>query len=150
MNVERLNKVVHVIRFWPFISEALGSISDKVREEVDPITLQKTLINLVVDADHAWMGIAFDTGTPIAFGVLQECTPEFDTKRYFVVRWFYHAPSRFDATIALMETFETWARGQKIERYAVTTRRSNGKAIACFQSARYGFGKAFLTFEKEL
>ena len=111
---------------------------------------KKTLISLVTDNEHAWLGMAFDNGEPVAFGVLQECTPEFDTKRYFVVRWFYHTPSRFDATLALMESFETWAKLQGIQRYAVTTRRSNGKAIACFQSARYGFSKAFLTFEKEL
>lgn len=150
MNIQRLTKVVHVVHFWDFIFSSLKSISDKVREDVDEHVLQKTLISLVVNQERAWIGIAFDAGDPLAFGVVQECTPEFDTNRCFVVRWFFHTPSRFDATVALMEAFESWARSQGIQRYAVTTRRSNGKAIACFQSAKYGFGKAFLTFEKEL
>jgi hypothetical protein len=150
VKIERLTKVVHVIHYWDFILKSLSSISDKVREDVDEVVLQKTLIGLVADNEHAWLGIAFDQLEPIAFGVVQECTPEFDPNRCFVVRWFYHMPSRFDATVALMEEFERWAREQKIQRYAVTTRRSNGTAIRCFQSARYGFGKAFLTFEKEL
>lgn len=150
MKIERLTKVVHVVRFWDFIHKALSSISDKAQENVDTVILQKTLISLVVDHEHAWIGIAFDDLEPIAFGVVQECTPEFETKRSFLVRWFYHSPTRFDATIALMEGFEQWAHDNKISRYAITTRRSNGTAIRCFQSARYGFGKAFLTFEKEL
>ena len=150
MNIERLTKVVHVVHYWDFIFSALSSISDKVREDIEETLLKKTLINLVTDSDHSWIGIAFDGGEPIAFGVVQECTPEFDPKRSFVVRWFYHAPSRFDATLALMTAFEKWAKENHIQRYAVTTRRSNGTAIRCFQSARYGFGKAFLTFEKEL
>jgi len=150
MNIERLTKVVHVVHFWEFILSSLMSISDKVREDMDEQVLQKTLISLVVNQDRSWIGIAFDNGTPLAFGVVQECTPEFDPNRCFVVRWFYHTPSRFDATVALMNAFETWAKSQGIQRYAVTTRRSNGKAIACFQSTKYGFGKAFLTFEKEL
>jgi hypothetical protein len=150
LKTERLTKVVHIVRFWDFILGALQSIATKTREDIDETVLKKTLINLVVDQDKAWLGIAFDKGEPIAFAVVQECTPEFETKRCMVVRWFYHCSSRFDATIALMDTFESWAKTQQITRYAVTTRRSNGEAIRCFQSARYGFGKAFLTFEKEL
>ena len=150
MTIERFTKVLHIVHFWNYISEALASISTMVRDGVDIEILRKTLFSLVVDHDHAWVGMAFDDTTPVAFGVVQECTPEFDTHRYFVVRWFYHTPSRFDATIALMNEFEKWAKAQGIQKYAVTTRRSNGKAIRCFQSARYGFGKAFLTFEKDI
>lgn len=151
MRVERLLKVVHVIRFRTFILEALASIADKVKDDVNEEVTMKTLINLVVDHDRAWLGIVFDEmQDPVSFAVVQDCTPEFDSSRQFVVRWFYHAPSRFDATIELMTAFEGWAKIHGIKRYSVTTRRSNGTAIRCFQSARYGFGKAFLTFEKDL
>ena len=151
MQVIRLTAVAHVIHYWGFISESLGAISSKMREPWNEEVAKKTMINLVIEHQHAWIGLTIDTmGTPLAFAALQECTPEFDTSRYFVVRWFYHTPSRFQATIPLMEAFETWGRINNIKTYAVTTRRSAGEAIKCFQSARYGFKKAFLTFEKDL
>ena len=150
MKVERLTKVVHIVRFWDFITEAWNTISDKVEAGLSLEVVRKTLISLVVEHDSAWIGVVFDGSVPLAFGVVQECTPQFEPDRSFVVRWFYHSPQHFDASIALMTAFETWAKSQGIKRYAVTTRRSNGKAIRCFQSSKYGFGKAFLTFEKEL
>lgn len=151
MRVVRLTAVAHVIHYWTFISEALASISDKVREPWNEEFVKKTMINLVVIEDRCWTGITIDSmGVPLAFGVVQECTPEFDDKRYFVVRWFYHSPSKFPATIALMTAFEDWAKSHNISTYAVTTRRSAGEAIKCFQSAQFGFKKCFLTFEKQL
>lgn len=151
MRVHRLTAVAHVFHYWDFISEALASISDAVREPWDKDFVQKTMVNLVVDQEHVWIGVTIDPlGVPLAFGVVQECTPEFDSVRYFVVRWFYHSPTKFEATLALRDAFETWAKAHGIKRYAVTTRRSAGRAIQCFQSSRYGFKKAFLTFEKDL
>lgn len=151
MRVIRLTSVAHVIHYWDFITEALTSISTKLAEPFDEDTVKKTMINLVVDRERSWSGITIDLmGVPLAFGVVQECTPEFDAHRYFVVRWFYHTPSKFDATILLMNAFEEWARAHYVDRYAVTTRRSAGEAIKCFQSKQFGFKKCFLTFEKEL
>jgi hypothetical protein len=151
MQVMRLTSVAHVIHYWDFIAEALMSISEKMRDPFDEELVRKTMINLVVDLEHAWLGITIDNmGIPLAFGVVQECTPDFDEHRYFVVRWFYHTPCKFDATLTLMTAFETWAKEHKIERYAVTTKRSAGEAIKCFQSKQFGFRKCFLTFEKEL
>lgn len=151
MNVLRLTNNAYVFRYWDFLSESLRSISDKVREPFDEEFVRKTLVNLVVDHDHAWLGITLDSmGVPLAFGCTQECTPQFATERYFVVRWFYHTPGRFDATLALMEAFEQWCKSNNVHHYAVTTRRSAGEAIKCFSSSRYGFKKAFLTFEKEI
>lgn len=151
MQVLRLTTTVYVFRYWDFLQESLSSISDKVREPFDKEFVQKTLINLVVDHEHAWLGIVMDPmGVPLAFGCAQECTPMFSTERYFVVRWFYHTPGKFEATLKLMSAFEDWAKENHISHYAVTTRRSAGEAIKCFSSARYGFKKAFLTFEKSL
>jgi len=151
MKVLRLTTSVYVFHFWDFLSTSLKSISDKTRELYDDEFVRKTLVNLVVDHEHAWLGITLGPmGEPLAFACLQECTPMFSTERYFVVRWFYHTPGQFEATQALMQGFEEWAKANGISHYAVTTRRSAGEAIKCFQSSRYGFKKAFLTFEKQL
>jgi len=151
VKVIRLTAVAHVIHYWDFLAASLQSISDKVREPFDEDFVRKTLVNLVVDHDHAWVGITINNmGEPLAFGCAQECTPAFSKDRYFVVRWFYHSAGKFEATVALMTGFEQWAKDHDIKYYAVTTKRSAGEAIKCFSSARYGFKKAFLTFEKQL
>lgn len=151
MNVVRLTNSALVFHYWDFIAEAMGSISDKCREPFDRDFVLKTLINLVVDNNTSWVGITIDSmGVPLAFGCTQDCTPAYSKTRSFVVRWFYHTPGRFDATLTLMSAFEDWAKIHGISTYAVTTRRSAGEAIKCFTSSRYGFKKSFLTFEKEL
>jgi hypothetical protein len=151
MKVVRLTTTVYVVHYWDFLETALSTISEKSREPFEKDFVQKTLINLVVDHDHAWLGVVIDSvGNPLAFGCAQECTPQYSNDRYFVIRWFYHTPGRFDATVTLMTAFETWCKSNNIFRYAVTTRRSAGEAIKCFSSTRYGFKKAFLTFEKDL
>ena len=151
MKIIRLTAVAHVIHYWDFLASSLLSISDKVREPFDEEFVRKTMVNLVVEHEHAWVGVAIDDmGVPLAFGCAQECTPLFSKDRFLVVRWFYHTPGKFEATITLMQAFEDWAKTTGISYYAVTTRRSAGEAIKCFSSARYGFKKAFLTFEKEL
>jgi hypothetical protein len=151
VKVIRLTAVAHVIHYWDFLAASLQSISDKVREPFDEDFVRKTLVNLVVDHNHAWVGITINNmGEPLAFGCAQECTPAFSKDRYFVVRWFYHSAGKFEATVALMTGFEQWAKDRDIKYYAVTTKRSAGEAIKCFSSARYGFKKAFLTFEKQL
>jgi len=151
MKVLRITAAVYVFHFWAYLSKSLTLISDKSREPFDEDFVRKTLIHLAVDHDHAWVGITLDNmGQPVSFCCVQECTPMFSVERYFVVRWFYHTPGQFDATLALMQGFEEWAKAQGISHYAVTTRRSAGEAIKCFQSSRYGFKKAFLTFEKQL
>ena len=151
MKVIRLTAVAHVIHYWDFLASSLASISDKVREPFDEDFVRKTLVNLVVDHECSWVGITIDNmGIPLAFGCAQECTPKFSKDRFFVVRWFYHSAGKFEATVALMTAFEEWAKKHGIAYYAVTTRRSAGEAIKCFSSSRYGFKKAFLTFEKQL
>lgn len=151
MNVIRLTTVAQIIRYRDFINNSLASISDKTREPFDDIKTLKTLVNLVVDQQRAWIGVALDESLmPWAFAVLQECTPEFDDNRYFVVRWFYHHPGQHVATTSLMAAFEQWARDNNIFTYAVTTRRSAGEAIRCFAAPRYGFHRHFWTFEKTL
>lgn len=151
MKVLRLTTSVYVIHFWDYLKSSLSSISDKTREPFDEEFTLKTLIHLVGDHEHAWLGLTLGPmGEPLGFACLQECTPMFSTERYFVVRWFYHTPGQFEATLCLMAGFEEWAKAHNISHYAVTTRRSAGEAIKCFQSARYGFKKAFLTFEKQL
>lgn len=151
MKANRLLTVAHVIHFWGFISDSFRIISQKSREPFDEEKVKKTLFHLVTEHDHAWVGITLDEhGDPLAFAVAQECTPEFETHRYFVIRWFYHNPDYFHATNLLQTLFEQWLHDLGGATYAVTTRRSAGEAIRCFSSAKYGFKKAFLTYEKDI
>jgi hypothetical protein len=151
MKVLRLSRVVDVVRLWPFFTEGFNANGVRAREEVDLIFAQKTLYALVVDHISAWIAVSYDeTGDPVAFAVLQECTPPFSTTRRFVVRWFFHSNDNFLATKTLMDAFETWAREQGIVSYAVTTKRDSGAAIRCFQSNKFGFVKSHVTFEKVL
>jgi hypothetical protein len=147
----RLTKVVEVIRLWDFFEEGFKSIATKSKQSVDLVIAKKTVLDLVVDTESAWIGVSYDSDRqPIAFAVAQECTPMFDRDRRFLVRWFYHSSDNFLATKTLMTAFETWAREKGIVSYAVTTKRDSGAAIRCFQSEKFGFAKSFLTFEKFL
>jgi len=151
MKTIRLTTCAHVVHFWDFITKSIEKIAIKSNEPYDEALVRKTLINIVGDHKHAWIGVVTDDdNNPIGFGVAQECTPDFDTRRFFMVRWFYHTPGRFDATMLLMLFFETWAKSNGVCYYAISTKRSNGETIRCFSSHKYGFKKATLVFEKQI
>jgi hypothetical protein len=151
MKTKRLTTVTELVRYWPFISKGLQEIAVKADEKFDLDSVYKTMMWLVTDQIHTWIGLSFnDDFEPAAFGVAQECTPPFDLERKFVVRWFYHSAGQFQATVHLMTSFETWARAQGVSSYGVTTRRDSGSAIRCFQSPKYGFRRSHVTFEKHL
>lgn len=151
MKTYRITTIAVLLRNWDFFQEGFVTIRKFSNESLDDEAVFKTMMYLVKDPVSSWVGLTFDDdGVPLAFGVGQECTPRFDPVRRFVVRWFFHTPSQFAASVHLMNTFESWAREHGIASYAVTTRRDSGSAIRCFQSNKYGFKRSFLTFEKYL
>lgn len=148
--ITRLTTVANVIHFWDFISQSLKSLEDRMPEPFDLEAVRKTLIHLAPDQTHSWLGVALHEGEPVAFAVCQESTQLFDLKRTFVVRWFFHAPTHFNATFELMKEFESWAKEHGVTAYGVTTARNSGAAIRCFQSEKFGFRKSHITFEKHI
>ena len=146
----RLTTVANIIHFWDFIERGLRELEKKLDQPYDLEAVRKTLIHLVPDHQKTWIAIAVAHEDPVAFVVCQESTQLFEKQRTFVVQWFYHSPLSFPATFELMEGFEAWAKGQGVIAYGVTTCRSSGAAIRCFQSEKFGFHKSHITFEKKL
>lgn len=144
----RLQKVAHVVHFWEFISSALTGLADKGQVKIDLEAIRKTMHWMVIDHQMAWFSVVVDSRqNPVAFAVAYDATPPFEDEKTWAVKWFYHAPGSFDATIFLKKEFDLFAKSAGINRYLVTTSRLSGGAIRCFQSERFGFKKAYLTFE---
>ena len=146
----RLKTVANVIHFWDFIAKSFNELATKHSEVVDLDAIQKTMHWLVRDHERAWFVVVLEDDEPVAFSVICDSTPPFETKRTWMVRWFYHTPGHFSATLFMKKDFESFAKSANISSYLVTTSRQSGGAIRCFQSERYGFKKAFLTFERTL
>jgi hypothetical protein len=149
MNVIRITEPDQVIQYWDVFKEGLRMIAKLTSERVSNEEYLKLLTNLAVQTDIAWIGLAFQGG-PLSYGVAIDSTLPQCNRRTFTVASFYAMPGRPDATAALMEAFETWARENGVASYVVTTRRDTGAAIKCFKSARYGFRKSYTAFEKYL
>lgn len=146
----QLTRVVEVIRLWPFFVNGFKAIAKYTDRPANIDNVRKVLFWLVREPEHAWIGVTFENNIPICFAVLEDMTPQFDPVRKFEVRYFYHQPDRFDATLVLMKEFESWAKKQGVHKYVITTSRDSGAAIRCFQSARYGFKRKQILFEKVL
>ena len=151
MTVFRLTNNAGIVKFWDFIVQSLHELHVKAHQEVDLEAVKKTLIWTIEDTDKTWCAIVLDdTGEPCAFAAACDSTPPFESHRTFQVRWFYHAKGRFNATFALMADFEHWASKNGVTEYAVTTSRTTGAAIRCFQSSKFGFRRAYTTYVKSL
>lgn len=149
MIVERITSPDQILRHWDIFREGLKVIRAKAGESMTEESYAKLLTNLAERTEDVWIGVVFQGG-PLGYGVAADSTPPASTRRTFTVSSFYHVPGQTDATIALMNAFEAWARAQNVKSYIVTTRRTSGAAIACFTSGRYGFRQSFRAFEKTL
>lgn len=149
MNVIRITEPAQVIQYWDVFREGLRMITQLTAERVTEEEYVKMITNLAVRPEAAWIGLAFQGG-PLSYGVAIDSTPPHCHRRTFTVSSFYAMPGRPDATAALMESFEEWARENGVASYIVTTRRDTGAAIKCFRSGRYGFRKSYTAFEKFL
>jgi hypothetical protein len=150
MTVFRLTNNAGIVKFWDFIALSLGELHTKSHQPVDLEAVKKTLVWTVPDTERTWCAVVIEDNEPIAFAVAHDTTPPFDPHRTFQVRWFYHKTGKFSATYALMADFEHWASQNGIAEYAVTTARTSGAAIKCFQSSRLGFRRAYTTYIKTL
>lgn len=149
--VIRLLSVANVFAFRKFIKESLDELAEKYGLSPDFDATEKTMHWMVQDHDRVWFAVVIDmNNTPVAFALAHDATPPFEDRSIWAVRWFYHAPGAFDATLFLKKEFETFAKALNIGSYLVTTNRLSGGAIRCFQQEKFGFKKAFLTFEKKL
>lgn len=149
MTILRLTEPEQIIQYWDVFKEGLVTIAKLTSERVSDEDYLKLLTNLAVQTNTAWIGLAFQGG-PLSYGVAIDSTLPQCSRRTFTVVSFYAMPGRPDATAALMEAFEAWARENNVASYVVTTRRDTGAAIKCFKSGRYGFKKSYTAFEKYL
>lgn len=149
--VLRLLNVAHVLAFRKFLFECFSELYQKYGISPDFDATEKTMHWMVLDHERVWFGVVVDSlNNPVAFSLVHDATPPFESRKIWAVRWYYHAPGSFEATIILKNEFEQFARSLNIESYLVTTNRLSGGAIRCFQQEKFGFKKAFLTFEKKL
>lgn len=149
MNVLRITSPDQIVKNWDVFREGLRVITKLTCERVTDDEYCKMLVNLAARHDDAWIGIVFQGG-PLSYGVAVESTPPHCARRTFTIVSFYAMPGRPEATEALMREFETFAKAEGIHSYIVTTSRSTGAAVKCFNSARYGFTPSYRAFEKIL
>lgn len=149
MNVIRITTPEAVLAHWDLFREGLETIRKATDEQITESEYCRLLTNLAARTDDAWIGVVV-SGGPICYAVAQDSTPPHRAQRTFTVSSFYHRSGESYATQIMMFDFEEWARRNGVTSYIVTTRRDSGSAIKCFQSARYGFRKGFIAFEKQL
>jgi len=151
MHVHRVLEPIEAVSYWPFFREGLEVIAKKTGEIVDEDAYSKQLVNLTAMHEQAWVSFVIDNdGLPCAFGVAQDATPLFSTRKAFTVTSFYYRDGFQEAVEMLQQAFERWAKTQGVVQYSVTTRRDTGAAIRCFSSGRFGFRRTAITFEKQL
>lgn len=150
MTVYRITTCAGLIRFWSFFETGIQETSRFLRYDLPMETFRKMLFHLV-KTPSAWVAVVLDDDeSPVSFGVAHECTPLFSNRREYECSFIYHRPGWSDATTALQIAFEDYCRLHGISTIYATTRRDSGSTIRCFQSARYGFKRAYTTFRKDI
>lgn len=151
MRALQLKTGAELLSVWPFICECCEATTLYAKEKVDPDVIFRVVSAVLARPTQGWAGVVSDGyGNNIGFGVVEDATPAYSLDRVFNVRFIYHSPGRHDATVALMRSFESWAKKLGIRYYTVTTQRTSGAAIRCIRSRQYGFRRAHLVFEKEI
>lgn len=150
MKVYRITSIAGCIRYWDFIRRGIEETAKFLRYDLDIETYRQMIFHLAKQP-NAWFGIVLDSnGTPLSFGIAHECTPLFAKQREFEASFIYHNPGHAQATSILLAAFEDFCREEKITKVYATTRRDSGSSIRCYQSARFGFKRAYTTFVKEI
>lgn len=151
MKVLQIQNVTDLVTNWPFFAAGFRETEVTAREPVDDEALFKVMTSVIADPQKGWVGVVEDAVRERqGFAILEDRTLPYSQVRSFSVRFVYHRPGRHDASTALMRAFETWARRNGVKHYSLTTKRSSGAAIRCFESSRYGFRKSHIVFEKTL
>jgi len=150
--IKRLTTALEVVNHWDYINTAILDLKLRYKEPLNAEQMFATLCWLATTPLKGWIGVAYSDEKPSAFVALQELITH-DNRKTFQVLLYWHSkdiPNSSKQTLPLMTEFETWALSQGIKKYQVSTRRDSGAAIRCFQSAEYGFKRAFTTYEKTL
>ena len=150
MIVTRLTTVNDVVRVWPFLSAGLAAVSHNLRYNLELEVYRKTIFRLVKQHTSAWVGIAYDEDTPVAFVIAHDCTPFFSTDREFDASLYYHKPGYSIAVQTLQHYLETFLHSHDIRRYYVTTCRKSGRPMHVFGVEWSGLQHAYRVFKKEL
>lgn len=153
MQVLRITSPTELLEHWSVFREGHRSLRQMSNAMMTEDEYCKFLTNMSARGDDAYIGVVESEGHDLCYGVAQNATPPLSDKKTFEVTSFYHNPTRSDATLFLMNTFEQWCRLNGVRSYLVTTRqtrRTSGATIDCFMSGKYQFRKAYLAFEKKL
>lgn len=148
MIVKQLTSPVEVVAVWPQFVTGLKVVADKSNEPLDETVMLKTVLWLVSDHKVGYVSVAYSGPKFVGFSIWQDGTPPFVTERSFIARAIYSDSGSQGVVVRLLAAFESWSQGQGIARAIVSTRRHSGAAIRHFQSAKYGFSKGAITFEK--
>lgn len=149
LSVRRLTSCAELVRLWPNFVEWLTFVRRCLRFNL-PLTIYRRILQHAVTDHTMWVGVVSDESGPVGFGTAHEVTPFYCIEREYEISMLFHKTGRDDATKALQDAFETWARAEGVVRYVISTRRDNPSALRCFQHNRYGMKRAFTVFQKEL
>lgn len=149
LTVKRLSTCVELVRLWPVFVDWLSYVRRCLRFNL-PLTVYRRILQHEVKNKKSWVGVVYDSDTPIGFACAHEVTPLFCTEREYEISMLFHKTGRDDATKTLQDAFEQWAIAEGIFRYVTSTRRDTPAAMRCFQSDRYGMKRAYTVFKKEL
>lgn len=150
MTVIRVTSLPACIRLWEHFREGFEKTERFLRYRL-PIDAYRQILFALVKEPRAWVAVCLDDEErPLGFAMAHECTPLFSPERQYEVSVVYAQDNRPETIILLQQEFENFCRAQGVKRYFATTRRDSGASIRCFQSARYGFSRAYTVFSKEI
>lgn len=150
ITIQRLTKVIHVLKLWPFFTEGFAFVGRYRKYSLTLDSFRRALSDMVVAQATSWVGVAFSEGEPTAFWCATEITPPYATQREFEVNLRYHKQGRIDDALAVQAEFDLWCKGQNIARYFIATQKENFPDRPKFPSQRYGLKRAYTVFKKEL
>jgi len=143
----RILKPSKVIKLWSYFMRALYNVLPK---ETNYQNLLKAACALSADERKGFVGVVTKNQNLEGFMIMENVSPIFHDETIFDCRLFWHKSGNNEATNALQNFFEEWAREQGVTKYAVSTHRITGAAIRCFQSEKFGFKRSHFVFTKSL
>lgn len=148
MTTNRLTSVNDVVKNWTFLLTGLNAVSHHLKYQLTSEAFRKTLFSLARQTHAAWLGVAYDSGTPVAFIVAHESTPLFSDTREFDVSLYYHAPGYAVAITHLQRELDNFCQKHSIKRYNVTTRHKAGRPLPVFSIGWSDVHHAYRVYQK--
>lgn len=149
MEVRRLTSVNDVVKNWTFLASGLAAVGHHLRYQLTSEAFRKTLFTLSRQTHCSWLGIAYDSGDPVAFIVAHETTPLFSDYRELDVSLYYHTPGNAVAITHLQRELDDFCTKHSFKRYNVTTRHKAGRPLPVFSIGWSGVHHAYRVYQKE-